>query len=75
MKTNVLQNETAKNSRLARIPETLKQRRSHCAGVEMEEDNSSTQFLQMQKTQYIDLQEHFERFSKILPVFQVNSAN
>ena len=39
-----------------------------------EEKELSTQFLQMQKNQLIDLQEHFERYSHALPVFGFNSA-
>ena len=35
----------------------------------------STQFLQMQKNQLIDLQEHFERYCNALPVFGFNSPN
>ena len=34
----------------------------------------STQFLQMQKNQLIDLQEFFERYCNTLPVFGFNSA-
>ena len=34
----------------------------------------STQFLQMQKNQLIDLQEHVERYCNTLPVFGFNSA-
>ena len=36
--------------------------------------SSSTQFLQMQKNQLNDLQERFERYCKVLPVFGFNSA-
>ena len=39
-----------------------------------EEKELSTQFLQMQKNQLIDLQENFERFCNTLPVFGFNSA-
>ena len=42
--------------------------------VEEEETDLSTQFLQMQKNQLIDLQEHFERYCNVLPVFGFNSA-
>ena len=34
----------------------------------------STQFLQIQKNQLIDLQEHFERYCNTFPVFGFNSA-
>ena len=39
-----------------------------------EKKDLSTQFLQRQKNQIIDLQEHFERYCNILPVFGFNSA-
>ena len=42
--------------------------------VEEEEKDLSTQFLQMQKNQLIDLQKHFERYYNVLPVFGFNSA-
>ena len=42
--------------------------------VEEEEKNLSAQFLQMQKNQLIDLQEHFERYCNVLPAFRFNSA-
>ena len=35
---------------------------------------TSTQFLQMQMKQLIDLQEHLERYCNVLPVFGFNSA-
>ena len=41
---------------------------------EQEEKGLSTQFLQMQKNQLIDLQEHFERYCNVLQVFGFNSA-
>ena len=42
--------------------------------VEEEEKDLSTQYLQLQKNQFIDLQEHFERYCNVLPVFGSNSA-
>ena len=39
-----------------------------------DEKELSTQFLQMQKNQLNDLQEHFERYCNTLPVFGFNSA-
>ena len=39
-----------------------------------EEKELSTQFLQMQKNQLIDLREHSERYCNMLPVFRFNSA-
>ena len=38
------------------------------------EKDVSTQFLQMQKSQLIELQEHLERYCNVLPVFGFNSA-
>ena len=43
--------------------------------VESEEQDLHTQFLQMQKNQLMDLQEHFERFCNVLLVLGINSAN
>ena len=77
MKLNFPQIETAIEIRLGRILETLNQRRSHFSGIEAEDEssqNSSTQFLQMEKTQLIDLQEKSERYCITLLVFQFNSA-
>ena len=42
--------------------------------VEEEEKDLSTQFLQMQKNQLTNLQENFERYCNVLPVFGFNSA-
>ena len=67
MKMNFLHTETAIKSKLARILETLSPRRSNRVGIEAEHDNSSTQLLEMQKNQLIDLQKHFERYCNTLP--------
>ena len=40
---------------------------------EEEEADMSTQFLQMQKNQILDLQQHFERYINTLPVFGFSS--
>ena len=61
-KMNFLQIETGTKTRLARILETLNQRRIHCVGDEAKDDNSSIEFLQMQKNQLNDLQEDFEGY-------------
>ena len=45
-----------------------------CIVEEEEEKYLSTKFLQMQKNQLIDLQEPFERYCNVLPVFGFNSA-
>ena len=41
---------------------------------EDDEADMSTQFLQMQKNQLLDLQQHFERYVNTLPVFGFNSG-
>ena len=45
-----------------------------CFEDENEDKDASTQFLQMQKNQLIELQEHLERYCNVLPVFGLNSA-
>ena len=48
-----------------------------CEDERVEEDDEadmSTQFLQMQKCQLLDLQQHFECYVKTLPVFGFNSG-
>ena len=74
LKLNFLHIEATINSRQPRILETLNQRRSYCAGTEAEDDNRSTQFLQLQKNHLIDLQEHFQTYCNTLPVSGFNSA-
>ena len=83
MKMNVIEVKTAIKIKLCAILEQLNQRRNReervsifvddCIVVE-EENGLSTQFLQKQKNQLIDLQEHFERYCNVLPVFGFNSA-
>ena len=41
---------------------------------EDDEADMSTQFLQMQKNQLLDLQQHFERYVNTLPLFRSNSG-
>ena len=41
---------------------------------EEEENDLSTQFLQKRKNQFFDLQEQFEGYCNVLPVFGFNSA-
>ena len=83
MKLNFIEVETAIKIKLCAILEQLNQRRNRAERastfvdnciVEEEEKDLSTQFLQMQKNQLIDLQEHFERYCNVLPVFGLNSA-
>ena len=82
MKLNFIEVETAIKIKLCAMLEQLNQRRNRAEMVSNfvddcvveEEEDLSTQFLQMQKNQLIDLQEHFERYCNILPVFRFNSA-
>ena len=82
-KLNFIEVETAIKIKLCAMLEQLNQRRNRAERVsnfvddcivEEEEKDLSTQFLQMQKNQLIDLQEHFERYCNVLPVFGFNSA-
>ena len=84
IKLNFIEVETAIKIKLCAILEQLNQRRNRAERVsnfvddcivEEEEKDLSTQFLQMQKNQLIDLQEYFERYCNVLPVFGFNSAN
>ena len=83
MKVNFNEIETAIKIKLCAILEQLTQRRNQAERVsnfvddcivEKEEKDLSTQFLQKQKNQLFDLQEHFERYCNVLPVFGFNSA-
>ena len=78
MKLNFIEVET-----VIKILEQLNQRRNPAERVsnfrddcivEEEEQDVSTPFLQMQKNQLIDLQERFERYCNVLPVFGFHSA-
>ena len=81
MKLNFIEVETAIKIKLCAVLGELNQRRNgvsnfvdDCIVEEEEEKDLSTQFLQKQKNQSIDLQEHFERYCNVLPVFGFNSA-
>ena len=80
MKLNFIEVETGIKTKLCAVLEQLNQRGNRVSIfaddciVEEEEKDSSTQFLQMQKNQLFDLQEHFERYCNVLPVFGFNSA-
>ena len=83
MKLNFIEVKTAIKIKLCAVLEQLNQRRNRAERmsnfvddciVEEEEKDLSTQFLQMQKNQLVDLQEHFERYCNVLPVFEFNSA-
>ena len=85
MKLRFIEVETAIKVKLSSTLEKLRQRHSQREGVidfdddeyfndTLEEKELSSHFLQMQKNQLIDLQEHFERYCNTLPVFGFNSA-
>ena len=85
MKLRFIEVEAAIKIKLSSILEQLNQRHSQqerlidfdddeCFNDTAEEKELSTQFLQLQKNQRIDLQEHFERCCNTLPVFGFNSA-
>ena len=84
MKLKFLEVETAIKSKLTRTLESLNEHRyrnqrvfefeDHCFEDDNEEKDASTQSLQMQKNQLIELQEHIERYFNVLPVFGFNSA-
>ena len=84
MKLNVMEIETVIKSKLTRTLESLNERRcrnqhvfefkDHFFEDDNEKKDASTQFLQMQKNQMIELQEHLERYCNVLPVFGFNSA-
>ena len=72
MKLKFLEVETAIKSKLTQTPESLIERRcsnqrvfgfeDQCFEDENEDKGASTHFLQMQKNQLIELQEHLERY-------------
>ena len=86
MRMSFLEIETAIESRLSHVMGLLNKRRSRreatltfedecCEADESSEGKDvSRQFLQMQKKQLIQLQEHFERYCNVLPVFGFNSG-
>ena len=84
MKLKFLEIEKAIKSKLTRTLETLNERRyrnqrvfefeDHCFQNDNKEKHASTQFLQMQKNQLIELQERLERYCNVLPVFGINNA-
>ena len=79
---NFFEVENAFKTKLCAILEQLNQRRNRAKRVSNvvddciveQEKDVSTHFLQMQKNQSIDLQEHFERYCNVLPVSGFNSA-
>ena len=84
MKLKFLEIEKAIKSKLTRNLESVNERRyrnqrvfefeDHCFEDDNEDKDASTQFLQMQENQLIELQEHLERYCNVLPVFGFKSA-
>ena len=84
MKLKIQSIETAIKSKLSLTLEFLNEHRcrnqrcfefeDHCFDDDNEEKDASTQFLQMQKNQLIELQEHLESYCNVIPVFGFNSA-
>ena len=64
MKMNFQQTSTTIKNRLARILEVLNQCRSHCVGIEAEDDNSSTQFYKSRKTNSLTRTKNLRDFPK-----------
>ena len=84
MRMSFLEVETAKESKLSHLMELLNERRprreatftfeDECCEAESEGKDVSTQFPHIQKKQMIQLQEYFEIFCNVLPVFGFNSG-
>ena len=84
MKLKFLEVETAIKSKLTRTLESLNERRcrnkrvfefeDQCLEDDNKEKDASTQFLQRQKNQLIELQEHLDRYCNVLQEFEFNSA-
>ena len=68
--------ETTIKTKLGSILEKLTQRHNQReqADLDVNETCTSTQFLQIQKKQLIDLQEHLERYCNVLPILGFNSV-
>ena len=85
MSLKFLEIETSVKNKLNKIFSALNRRRCRKEPVlafedgcieegEEEEQDVSTHFLQTQKNQITDLEDHLERFCNVLPVFGFNSA-
>ena len=78
MKLLFLDIETTIKIKLGSILEKLTQRHNRREQADLDDCENeicvSTQFLQIQKNQLIDLQESVERYCNVLPVFGFNSA-
>ena len=84
MRMSFLGVETAIKTKLSHLIEVLNECRSRreatftfedeCCEAESEGKDVSTQFLHMQKKQLIELQDHFDRYCDVLPVFRFISG-
>ena len=78
MKLLFLDTRITRKDKLGSILEKLNQRHSRRQQASLDDCDrercASTQFLQIQKNQLIELQEHLERYCNVLPVFGFNSA-
>ena len=84
MKMNFLEVETAIKVELTPTLKSLNERRcrnqrvfkfeDHCFEDDNEEKHASTQFLQVQKNQLIEVQKNLERYCNVIPVFGFTSA-
>ena len=78
MKTLFFDIKTTINIKLGSILEKLTQRHNRREQAHLDDcDNetcTTTQFLQVQKKQLIDLQEHLEHYCNVLPIFGFNGA-
>ena len=78
MKNSSFEIETMIKDKLGSIMEKLTQRHNRWEQPDLDDCDDGTctsnQFLQIQKKQLIDLQEHLERYCSVLPVFGFNSA-
>ena len=70
--------KTTINIKLGSILEKLTQRHNRRKQADLDdcdnETRTSTQLLQIEKKQLTDLQEHLERYCKVLPIFDFNSS-
>ena len=84
MRTNFQDIEVAVNERMKKIFDQLNERGQNFSSnkfeyedecnEDSEEADMSTQFLRIQKNQFIDLKQHLERYINTLPVFGFNSG-
>ena len=82
MKTKLASVQDTINSRVNTMFKKLNKRKSRTTAFELEDEcieeeeeaDMITQFLQMKTNQFLDLQQHFERYINSLPVFGFNNG-